>query len=74
MWWKYFSRRNCWKYDDVRYITWKSLYKSTKDKDTKEKFKITKEKITKDYNSKILIQKTKVQKIKYVYKRIKKLH
>lgn len=48
MWWKYFSRRNCRKYDNVRYITCKSLYKDTKDKSTKEKIK----------------QKTKIQKKK----------
>ena len=30
MWWKYISRWNCWKYDNVRYITWKSLYKKQK--------------------------------------------
>lgn len=35
--WKYFCRWNCRKYDNVRYITCKSLYKDTKDKNTKEK-------------------------------------
>ena len=48
MWWKYLCRWNCRKYDNVRYITCKSLYKDTKDKSTKEKIK----------------QKTKLQKIK----------
>ena len=58
MWWKYFCRWNCRKYDNVRYITCKSLYKDTKDKSTKEvtqkkkiqkiKIKKTKDKIAKD--------------------------
>ena len=50
MWWKYFCRWNCRKYDNVRYITCKSLYKDTKDETTKEKHtkdKNTKEKILK---------------------------
>ena len=56
--WKYFCRWNSRKYDYVRYITCKSLYKNTKDKSTKEitrktktqkkKFKNTKDKIAKD--------------------------
>ena len=58
MWWKYFCGWNCRKYDNVRYITCKSLYKDTKDKSTKEitrktnipkkKLKNTKDKIAKD--------------------------
>ena len=50
MWWKYLCRWNCRKYDNVRYITCKSLYKDTKDKrnHTKEKSKNTKDKIAKD--------------------------
>ena len=56
MWWKYFCWWNCRKYDNVRYITCKSLYKDTKDESTKEKStqkikflkKNTKDKIAKD--------------------------
>lgn len=55
MWWKYLCRWNCRKYDNVRYITCKSLYKDTKDKSTKE---ITQKK-------KIKIQKTKIAKDKF---------
>ena len=56
MWRKYFSRWNSWKYDNVRYITCKSLYKDTKDKSTKEvkqKTKIQKIKILKKTKDKI---------------------
>ena len=56
--WKYFSRWNCTEYDNVRYITCKSLYKDTKDKSTKD------EKNTKDKNTKDKILKQKIQKIK----------
>ena len=60
MWWKYFSRLNCWEYDNAWYITWKSLYRFPKikvqkiiaeDKITKEnktKEKLTRENYTKD--------------------------
>lgn len=65
MWWKYFCRRNCSKYDNVRYITCKSLYKNTKEKSTKEES--TKE-YTKDKIQKIKIQKTEDTKDK-IHKR-----
>ena len=58
MWWKYFCWWNCRKYDNVRYIACKSLYKETKDKSTKEitrKKKLkqkTKDKSTDDKNTK----------------------
>ena len=65
MWWKYLCRWNCRKYDNVRYITCKSLYKDTKDKSTKE---ITQKKKEKSKNTKDKIAKDKFQETKEVLK------
>lgn len=55
MWWGNFSRWNSWKYDNVRYITCKSLYRKTqkiKIKSTKENQKSCK-KSTKENQKKL---------------------